>query len=170
MKILDIYNTAIHATNLKSKPETTWSPTDVLAAAGLAARYEPLGIALARMLSGGGKGQVVEILTHEGYHYSHKIKNRVTWLQAEDISKAVLAWYSHGTCKQCDGLGLVKIEDTPSLGAQCKSCEGQGKIDFDKQFRHEWRPIARWLHDQIGKAQARAGQEAMKKIAKSMEL
>lgn len=165
MKILDRYNTAIHATSLKSESDTTWSDTDVLGAVGLAARHEALGIALARMLAGGGHGDVIAILAWEAFKRSHQVKPSVTRLQAEDISKAVLAWYRYGTCQPCGGTGFARIKDTPSLGDECKHCGGTGRIPFDQQFRHEHRELAQWLHDQIGKTQVKAGRLAMKKIA-----
>ena len=62
-KITDRYASAIHASSLKSAPETTWSDTDVLGAMGIAGKHEPLGAALARMLSGGGTGGVIDALT-----------------------------------------------------------------------------------------------------------
>lgn len=169
MKVLDRYSTAIHATSLKPEANTTWADLDVIAAAGLAARHEPLGIALARMLSGGGQGEVIAILTSEAYERSFRIKQRVTLLEAADISRAVLAWFSHGTCQPCGGTGFARIKDTPSLGDECQHCQGTGKIPFDKQFQHEHRELARWLHDQIGQTQARAGQQAMKKLADFMD-
>lgn len=165
MKILDRYNTAIHATSLKSEAPTTWSDADVLGAAGLAARHEPLGIALARMLAGGAQTDVVAILTTEAYERGFRIKHRVTMVQAGDMAKAVLAWYRHGTCQPCGGTGFKRIKDTPSLGDECSHCNGTGRIPFERQFRHEDRDLARWLHDQISRTQARAGQLAMQKIA-----
>ncbi len=169
MKIIDRYNTAIHATSLKSQAETTWSDTDVLGAAGLAARHEELGIDLMRMLAGGGQVGVITTLTNEAYERGFRIKQRVTMVQAGDIAKAVLAWYRHGTCQPCGGTGFARIADTPSLGDECQHCHGTGRIPFDSQFQHEHRAIAQWLHDQIGKTQARAGQLAMQKIAPMLD-
>lgn len=165
MKILERYNTAVHASNLKSETTTTWSDADVIGAAGLAARHEALGVALARMLAGGGRSDVVAIMAYEVFERGHRVKARVTQVQAEDIAKAVLAWYSHGTCQPCGGTGFVRIKDTPSLGDECQHCGGTGRIPFDRQFQHEHRDLARWLHDQIGATQARAGRLAMTKIA-----
>ena len=170
MKILDRYNTAIHASNLASDPLTTWSDTDVIGAAGLAARHEPLGIELARMLAGGGSGQVVAILTEEAHERSFRVRERITRVQAEDIARAVLAWYRHGTCQPCGGIGFPRIKGTPSLGDECAHCGGTGRIQFDSQFRQEWRQIARWLRDGIERTQANAGVIAMQKIAPKLDL
>ena len=170
MRILDRYNTACHARSLKSEPGTTWSDTDVLAAAGIAARVEPLGIALARMLSGGGASGVISILAIEAYERGYRINQRVTPRQAGDIAMAVLAWYRHGTCQPCAGTGFKRIVDTPSLGDECGHCDGGGRLPFDKQFIHEHREIAIYLRDEIGRTQARAGQAAMRKIAPLFDL
>ena len=170
MKIIDRYSTAMHAGNLASKPETTWSDTDVLGAMGLAARHEPLGVAIARMLYGGGQADVLAIMTAEAYEQSFRLRCKITRVQAEDIATAVLSWYRHGTCQPCGGTGFARIKDTPSLGTECKHCAGTRKMPFDRQFRHEWRGLAQWLHDEIGKTQNRAGQVAMQKIAPQLNL
>jgi len=170
MKILDRYNTAIHASNLASDPLTTWSDTDVIGAAGLAARHEPLGIELARMLAGGGSGQVVAYLADMAYIRSQGIKGgRLSRVEAIEIAKAVLAWFTHGTCHPCGGTGYARIKDAPSLGDECRHCGGTGKIPFDSQFRHEWREVARWLQDGIERTQANAGVIAMQKIAPKLD-
>jgi hypothetical protein len=170
MKLIERYNTAVHASSLKSEAKTTWSDADVLGAAGLAAQYEALGIALARMLAGGGKGDVITILTSEVYERSFRFKVKITILQAQDIAQAVLAWYSHGTCQPCGGTGFARIKDTPSLGDECKHCGGTGKTPLAPQFRHEWRELALWLQNEIGRSQAVAGREAMRKIAPMLDL
>ncbi len=46
MKITERYSSAVNSSDLTTKPDTRWSDTDVLGATGLAARYEPLGVAL----------------------------------------------------------------------------------------------------------------------------
>ena len=173
MKMIDRYSTAMHAGNLASKPETTWSDTDVLGAMGLAARHEPLGVAIARMLYGGGQADVLAIIAEETFEQSFRMHSKrtqykITRVQAEDIATAVLSWYRHGTCQPCGGTGFARIKDTPSLGSECKHCAGTRKVLFEKQFRHEWRELARWLHDQINQTQSRAGQVAMQKIAPTL--
>lgn len=170
MKVLERYNTAIHASSLKPDASTTFSDLDVIGAAGLAARYEPMGIALARMLGGGGAGDVVAVMADAAYSRSHSIKGgRLTYLQATDIARAVLAWFRDGRCDPCGGTGYRMIPGTPSLGDDCPVCKGTGKLLFDVQFRQEWREIARWLSHEVERSQANAGQIAMKKIAPMMD-
>jgi hypothetical protein len=170
MKILDRYASAIHSTSLKSEPRTIWSDTDVLGAAGYAAKRYPLGVALARMLSGGGTADVIESMSHYVYERGYKIKCRVTELQARDIAIAVLAWYRHGTCQPCQGTGYRIIPGTPSLGEECPACRGAGKFDLEKLFRPDWKQLAMWLSGEVERAQAQAGDEAMRMLADRMDL
>jgi len=171
MKILERYNTAIHTSNLNPDVTTTYSDLDVIGAAGLAARYEPMGVALARMLGGGGDSDVVAVMAEAAFIRSHSIKGgRLTRLQAVDISKAVLAWFRNGRCDPCGGTGGRIIPGTPSLGDDCPVCKGTRKIIFETQFRQEWREIARWLSSEVERSQINAGLIAMKKIAPTLNL
>ena len=169
MKVLERYNTAIHASSLKPDASTTFSDLDVIGAAGLAARYEPMGIALARMLGGGGAGDVVSVMADAGWKRARTINVKLNHVQAKDIARAVLAWLRDGRCNDCGGTGYRIIPGTPSLGDDCPACKGTGKIPFEAQFRQEWREIARWLSHEVERSQANAGQIAMKKIAPMMD-
>ena len=170
MRIIDRYATAIHASNLRPDDASTAADLDILGAAGLAAKYEPLGMALARMLSGGGRGQVLDVMADEAFSKSFSLRVRVSRPQAADIAKAVLAWFMHGVCLPCGGTGFARIKDTPSLGDECPHCKGTGKLPFDKQFRQDWRPLAQWLKDEIERSQANAGVIAMKKLAPKLDM
>lgn len=168
-KIIDRYASAIHATSLKSEARTTWSDADVIGAAGIASKYQPLGIALTRMLSGGGTGDVIREMTIAVREKSFAMKCRVTEPQAQDIATAVLSWFRFGTCQPCGGTGYKIIVGTPSLGDECPRCSGTGKIPFESQFRQEWRGLAKWLAGEIERSQAQAGDAAMRAIAGKMD-
>jgi hypothetical protein len=170
VKILERYNTAVHASSLKPDANTTYADLDVIGAAGLAARYEPMGIALARMLSGGGARAVLTEMTDAVHERSFRIRERVSVTVAENIAKAVLAWWRDGVCHPCSGTGFELIAGTPSLGGECKECGGTGKRPLDKSFRQEHKELARWLSGEIERCQANAGQIAMRKIAPSLDL
>lgn len=167
--ILERYSTAIHASTLKPDATTTYSDLDVIGAAGLAARYEPIGIALARMLSGGGDGQVIAIMARAAFEKSFSLRVKVTQVQAADISRAVIAWFRDGRCNSCGGTGYRVIPGTPSLGDDCPDCKGTGKIPFEPQFRQEWRDLARWLSSEVERSQAAAGQAAMAMLAPRLD-
>lgn len=170
MKILDRYSSAVHARSLKSDPRTTWSDTDVLGAAGLAAKVNPLGIALARMLSGGGDSDVISEMANKVRVRSHSIKSRVTEVQARDIAMAVIAWYRYGACQPCGGTGYKIIPGTPSLGDECPRCFGAGKMPFDRQFSDKYITLAKWIAGEIEKSQAEAGDLAMRLLMPRMDL
>jgi len=170
MRITERYASAVHATSLKSDPATYLSNTDVLGAMGLASRYEPLGAALARLLSGGGAASAIDTLTSMAFDRSRKHKFRITELQAGDIAKAVLAWYRFGTCQPCGGTGFKRIAGTPVNGDECNHCGGTGKIPFDRQFSADVLPLAQWLSSEIDRSQAAAGYAAMVALAPKLDL
>jgi hypothetical protein len=76
------------------------------------------------------------------------------------ITMEVVAWWLHGTCRPCGGLGLEKEAGTPSLtGRLCKACRGTKKVALPRTEPHDW------LHDRMSKLQAIAGGKVMRKIA-----
>jgi hypothetical protein len=170
MRITERYASAVHATSLKSDPATYMSDTDVLGAMGLAAKAEPLGVALARLLSGGGASSAIDTLANMAFDRSKRHKYRITELQCGDLAKAVLAWYRFGTCQPCGGTGFKRIAGTPVNGDECNHCDGTGKIPFDRQFSAELLPLAQWLSSQIDRSQAAAGHAAMVALAPKLDL
>jgi len=168
--IIDRYSCAVHSTNLMQSPEITGSDVDVIGSFGFASKHEPLGVALARMLSGGGASSVVDTMAYLVFERGHRIKNRITDTQARDLAKAVLAWYRHGTCQPCGGTGYARIKNTPVNGAECTHCNGTGKILFDRQFAANILPLAQWLSAEIERSQAAAGYAAMVALAPKLDL
>lgn len=170
MKLLERYSTAVHSDNLAVDPRSTWSDTDVLGAAGLAARHEGLGIALTRLFAGGKPQDVIQIMAEMTFKRARTLRVKASQVQALDLATAVLSWYQHGTCQPCGGTGYQRIAGTPKLGDQCNHCGGAGRIPFDAQFRGDSLPLARWLSVEIDRAQAAAGQAAMAILAPRLEL
>lgn len=169
--IIDRYSCAVHSTNLMQSPEITGSDVDVIGSFGFASKHEQLGVALARMLSGGGVSSVVDTMAHAVYVRSNNIKGcRLSRVQARDLAKAVLAWYRHGTCQPCGGTGYARIKNTPVNGAECTHCNGTGKILFDRQFAANILPLAQWLSAEIERSQAAAGYAAMVALAPKLDL
>jgi hypothetical protein len=170
MKITERYSSAVNSGDLSVNPDTRWSDTDVLAATGLAGRYEPLGVALTRLFADGKPEQTVAILTEMAFKRARTLRVKVSLAQAGDLSKAVLGWYRHGICQPCGGTGYLVIPGTPIQGDQCPHCHGTGRLDFDRQFHHETRELARWLSGEIDRAQVAAGRAAMAMLAPRLEL
>lgn len=171
MKLLERYTTAVHSSNLAVDERTTWSDTDVLGAAGLAARHEALGVALTRLFSGGKPGPVVTLLSEMAFKRARTLKVKLSQVQAHDLALAVLGWYQHGTCQPCGGTGFKRIPGTPALSeANCPHCQGTRRLPFDQQFQHETRELARWLSGEIDRSQTAAGRTAMTFLAPTLEL
>lgn len=170
MRVIERYASAVHATSLKSDPATYLSNTDVLGAMSIASRYEPLGVALARLMFAGGTYRSIATMTQMVVNRGYKIKNRVTKLQARELSIAVLAWYRFGACQPCGGTGFKRIAGTPVNGDECNHCGGTGKLPFERQFAADVLPLAQWLSSEIDRNQAAAGYAAMVALAPKLDL
>ena len=172
MTIIDRYASAIRSSNLGSKPDTNQSDSDVLGAAGLAAKRSPLAIALLRLLCGDNHSamSVVGILADKAVGKAYRMGNECGRVEAWDISAAVLAWYRDGTCKICGGHGVKLIPGTTTLGGEkCHACK-DGKIRFDQQFTMVRLDLARWLAAELDREQAIAGADAMRALAPRLEI
>lgn len=173
MKIADRYASAIDSRNLGSKPDTTASDSDVLGAAGLAARKVPLGIALMRLLSGDNhaSSDVVRILADKAVGKAYRMGNDCSRTQAEDLAQHVLMRYRHGACRPCGGHGKQLIAGTTTLGNKdCPACRGTGRIPLEKVVGMMQLELARWLDAEIERELAFAGPAAMKALAPSLDL
>lgn len=173
MKIADRYATAVYSSNLGSKPDTTSSDSDVLGAAGLAARKVPLGIALMRLLSGDNhaSADVVRILADKAVGKAYRMGNECGRAEAEDLGRAVLAWYRHSTCGACNGHGVLVIPGTTTLGNhECPACGGTGRRRLERDVAKLRLELARWLVAEVERELAFAGPEAMRALAPSLDM
>lgn len=177
-KIQNRYASAVHSGNLRSKPATEMSDSDMLGAAGFARNHVPLGVGLARLFAGDDREalSLVQILASMAWGKAKAEGVRLKRVQADDMARTVLAWFRAGTCKACGGHGYkvaggqlgesrAVISDAP-----CDECRGSRKVNFDHLFVLEQLLIARWLREQIECEQAVAGAEIMKALAPRMDL
>ena len=189
------YSSAVHSHNLTVKSakntaedaETTIGDPEVLGAFAWADRNltrghdgrgrsfkpSPLAVPLERLFAGDHRAahEIVRILAKEAFIEARRTRVQLRRVQAHDMARGVLAWFRHGTCQPCGGRGFPLIKDSPVKSAnECDSCGGTGKIAFDACFRHEWKPLARWLKEQIEMESGRAGPAAMKTLSERMDL
>jgi len=174
------YSTAVRSSNLKSKPDTTRSDSDVLGAAGLASRKRfdgrpgvPIAMALTRLFSGDNRAahELVRLLSEMAWGKAFKLGIALKRVQAVDMAKAVLAWHRDGACQKCGGHGFALIKGTKTIGdAACPSCAGSGKLPFDRQFAAAQLEIARWLLAEVQGEQSKAGPAAMAALAPSLDI
>ena len=173
MKFDDRYSSAVRSSNMRTRPETTQSDTDVLGAAGLAGKSHPLAFALMRLLSGENSEtrEVVNQLAAMADGRGFRTGVAITRIECEDMARKVLAWYRDGRCNPCNGLGYRVIEGTNVLGdAACPKCRGTGKLDFDGEFSIERLDLARWLLSKLERELALGGPAAMAKLAPRLDL
>jgi hypothetical protein len=170
MRIMERYSQAVNSDDLSVNTRSTWSDTDVLGAAGLAGKHNPLGLALTRLFADGKPEEAIRELSSLAYSRSYHLRIKVTRVQAYDMACAVLAWHRFGTCQPCGGTGFLVIKDTPVHGDECPRCKGSGKIPFDPLFPIEWLELARWLSSEIDRTQAQAGSDAMRALAPRLDL
>jgi hypothetical protein len=170
LSIIDRYASAVRSSDLRSRPDTTFSDPDVIGAFGLAGKREPLGAALMRLFTGDNNAAqaVIEALTQKLLtHFPASLRES----EARTVATGVLAWNRANVCTVCHGSGYEVIPGTPSLSdKECKSCRGTGKTLFHRQFHRSKLEYADWAQAQIEMAQSRAGQEAMRAIAPSLDL
>lgn len=163
--IQERYAVSRNTSNLKSVFATTMSPSDVIAAAGMAAQENEIAMLLWGVTFQGRASQkwmLVEAL--ERMLAGKMIKER--WKGSpKHIAQEVVAWHLHGTCQPCGGRGYRVIKDTPMLSDDiCTHCGGTGKVPLPSSDIH------RWLADLLAKLTAVAGGEVMKKLNIRMEL
>lgn len=183
MKIIDRYYGAVNSSNLKSRPETVMSDTDVLGAMGVADRRlsagedqfrkHPLAVPLERLFAGDSKAgtEIVAIMSETVRNRAKSMRIDLTASQAKDISRAVLAWYRQGACPACGGHGYKLIPGTKTIGdAKCVPCVGSGKVQIERLFRVQHRELVRWIMAMVESEACRAGPAAMKAIAPSLDL
>ncbi len=185
MRFTDRYTAAVPSRNLTSDPDTRASDSDVLGAAGLAAKPRrmgadgverpgsPLGIALMRLLAGDNhaSAETVRILAGKAVGKAYRLGIECRQVEADDLARAVLAWHRHGTCRQCGGHGVRVIPGTTTLGGeQCSPCGGTGRRLLRREIPMQFLALAEWLAVEIERELAFAGPAAMHALAPSLDL
>lgn len=189
MGIVDRYTTAASTSNLRSKPDTVYSDSDVLGAVGYAGkewrtrpdgskyRGNPLGMAMMRLFTctddsaPATKRQIVKMTARMVQSKSESEGDKLKWPECEAMAIVVLTWVTDGTCRPCGGHGRTLIEGTRTIGDHaCPSCRGTGRLPFDAKFSLERLHLARWLLAKIEREMAIAGADAMAALAPRLEL
>lgn len=181
--IQDRYASAVHSSNLKSRPETTHSDTDILGAYGFADRRlssgedhfsrHPLAVPLERMFLGDSTaaGEIVRILGEIIRNKARGLRIDMSALQASDMARVVLGWFRHPACRVCGGHGFKIIRHTTTLGdSRCRPCNGSGKVQLELAFRVEQRELVRWVISKMEIESGMAGPAAMKALASNLSL
>ena len=180
----DRYSSAIRSSALLSRPSTTHSPTDILGAVGLASKTTlsngqpgaPLAMALARLFVGDNHAtsEIVGILAIKLRDKSVAWRFKLKRTKCDDMAAAVLAWHRDGVCKTCGGHGYRVMGNNGGRAVladtHCMACHGTGRVEFDRQFVADHRPLARWLLAEVERELSKAGPAAMAALAPRLEL
>lgn len=140
----------------------------------------PLAVALERLFAGDGRAAhaIVQILADIAYQRSWVIRLKIGREACHDLACKCLAWHRRmgTTCMACGGLGKDRVKDqqgrdtnTTSLH-ECQPCRGMGTIQFDTNFRHEHKELARWLVNEMEVSAGMAAPAAMRALSSRMEL
>ena len=169
--IPEAYGSAATAGNLKQDVAHR-VPVDLLTAAGMTGRRNPLGLALWR-ISAAHDAAEFEFATEQCAKLLMDVRRRAprVWpglnlAGAKEIAKEVLLCWWKRTCPKCEGRGYAVIPGTPTLSdAQCPSCHGTGEVDLVRHIGStlgaEATDPARWLRGEIDAIQA-AMEQAMR--------
>ena len=172
-KATERYASAIRSGNLASKPDTTFSDSDVVGAHGLAAKRHPLAIALQRFFLGDDREgtALVTQMSVMAWGKAQVEGVKLRRVQADDMARMVLAWVRDSRCKKCGGHGFKLVEGAPALSdQQCPACNGTSRRPFDSEFALERLLVARWLLDQVERQSAAAGARAMESLAPRLDI
>lgn len=195
-RISNRYASAVRSSNLGSDPRTYMGDSDVLGAMGLAdkalttgragdgtpVKPVPLAVPLERLFAGDNNAtyDIVRMLADMAWRQARAEDVKMNHAQARDMAQACLAWHRHGRCPACEGRGYELIPGTKTLSdRECQDCCGShipaafrtpGKMPFERQFRPEWRTLARWLTAEMIRAAGHAGPQAMKALAPRLDL
>lgn len=186
-KIQNRYASAVHSSNLAVDEKTYMGDSDVLGAMGIADRVltqgvtsdgtpvrpSPVAVPLERLFAGDNRAayEIVRILATMAHEHSFKLKTKISRVQCADMARACLAWHRDGSCPACEGRGYALIPGTKTLSERdCPECRGSRKMPFERQFRPEWRELARWLVSEMARASGHAGPAAMRALAPQLEL
>jgi hypothetical protein len=165
MKVTERYSNALEAKSLSVDVRTTFSPSDVLGAAGMAAHASSEAMILWSVLfqnKTSAKLAAVDMLAKK--LTGQMIRNR--WKgDPRKIAQEVFAWHMHGTCQPCGGRGYELIPGTPTLSDRlCRQCEGTGKLRLPRGEPYSW------LEAYMGALIASAGGKVMQKLAVDMNI
>ena len=165
MKIQERYSVARNTSNLKSEDRTTFSPSDVIAAAGMTAQQNETAMLLWEVTFRGKTSAKLALVDRlERDLTMHMLKTgRVG--KPRLVVLEVIAWWLHGTCQSCGGKGYETILGTPALSDRlCKHCGGTGKVPLPSGEAYTW------LIDRLQRFTALAGGHLMRKRAPDLDL
>lgn len=153
---------ARQSSNLADTPDKL-TDVSVLAAAGMVATGEAVGMALLRlrdtMDASAWPFCVAAVATRVRGEFGGQ-KDRPAEREQHELAERILRAWVAPTCPSCDGRGHQKIMGTPLMSDDpCPVCNGSGRLSIDYglkgQSRHVAHAVAIWMDKQAHSANAR---------------
>jgi len=143
----DRYACAVRARDLTSYPASRFAPADVIAAAGMAAQRQGLGMMLQRLRADARSADrcVVEVALAVRLREAVRRREvRRDGAAAEVVVAEALAWWLQPTCQECTGVRFDRASGSNRLTARhCKACGGSGA----RRIESSAPDAARWVID-----------------------
>jgi hypothetical protein len=162
------YGTAVGAGRLRHRQERLAS-ADTVAAAAIAGRHHPLGLALWRVRYGNDRGaypHAQELLCAKVSNVARRRHWHGSWKVLKELTHQVLEWAVFGVCPHCAGRGLAPVDGVPTVLSDdpCDVCHGDGSTPIEKAVPVHLIGRAKDIHQLIVEADeglGRAMREAM---------
>lgn len=139
------------------------APADVIAAAGIAGRREPLGLAIWRAAYANDPAAYREAQRLLVARVANVARRR-HWPEPASTLKMlalrVCRWSVFSTCATCFGRGRIPIDGAPNFlsDAPCEDCGGRGQTPLDRVVKARFRERARDILDLWTAAHIQASQ------------
>ena len=125
----DRYASAVSTSDLTPRAASSLAPLDVLGAAGLAARRQPLGMLLQRLRADPtpvAQAVAGAALAERLREAVRKRQVRRDGVDSEVVAADALAWWLDPTCLSCGGV-RYQARNGRLTGRDCQGCEGTGR-------------------------------------------
>lgn len=145
----DRYARAVCSSSLTPRAESNVAPLDLLGAAGMAARRQPLGMLLQRLrASPTPVAQAVAgaALAERLRAAVRKRQVRRDGVDSEAVAAEALAWWLDPTCLSCGGVKFL-ARDARLTARHCPVCAGSGVRPLESRATS----AAEWVLDSISR-------------------
>lgn len=152
----DRYARAVCSSSLTPRAESNVAPLDLLGAAGMAARREPLGMLLQRLracptpvaqsVAGAALAERLRVAVR-------KRQVRRDGADSERVAAEALAWWLDPTCLSCGGVKF-QARDARLTARHCTACSGSGvrALESDAPAAADW--VLDLISQQVGQSEA----------------
>ena len=152
----DRYASAVCSSSLTPDADSSLAPLDVLGAAGLAARREPLGMLLQRLRACPtpvAQSVAGAALAERLRGAVRKRQVRRDGVDSEVIAAEALAWWLDPTCLSCGGVKF-QARDARLTARHCPACGGSGlrELESAAPAAAEW--VLDAISQQVGQSEA----------------